>query len=1255
MSGYGRKLKRIEEDDEMYLKYAVPFPLHVAAAEGDTEALPFLTQRKHVNSCNEQGQTPLHVACKHGHTDAVIELLKLGADFSALDRHSGRTPLHYACSNSNIDIVKYLLKNGAVPYDQDKHGVYPMHVAAHSDLPEVIKCLVTAGGQVNGVDTISETPLHYAAKINCPDTIKTLVECGGNVESKNKNGETPLHIATIYGCVLNIKMLQQLGADLNSRDKNEETPLHRAVRVKKTDSIDTLAKLGADLYARNDIKECPLHLAARLGYWKEAQHLLKASTDIEVPYKKGSQAIHIAAQYGSCDVIHLLKKYKVNLNAEDKVGNRPLHFAVKAEHSEAIRVLVDLGAEINAGGKRGDTSVHQATKDKKTRMVQVLGSVGADCNTVNDAALCPLFYSAVNEDLQTSKALIHGGANVNMINSEGEGLVHIMVEEERLEALTMMKNIKANFNLLDKNGQTCVHQASRRNQTEVLRHLRDIGVDLNMANKFGLSSLHVAVLDNKGEEVDMLNSFGLELNCPSKNFKRDDDMPSLSKTPWPPQDIELEDFWKIRIGMTPVHLAFCMNSSDILHHLVSCGADINAVNNAGESVFHIAVLYKKLDWLQPLITLGANRNCTDKYGRTPLHYAAHAGDLDGIRLLLKYGAMVSETDFDERQPLHYAAEGGHFLLLRELTGNNLVADINCKDKNGCTPLHFACKMGHIETILELNTLKADVKVLDMADNTILHMAGAGGQHEVIALLAAQGHNMDIQNKDLKTPLHVAAEHGHSETMEYLLMCGADPTMRDKQGNTPTTYRLSLEGRQIVGKRIKLFNQSRSLKHTAGEINYDCKMLSVDNKVTLKRLGINVTLIAANNDIRPIIFLHRTPADSKNIDISLSALEEILSDVYELRVLCLNEECTLTIDIPLEGYPGNFDSYLKTTKNERYPQFTTSEQNGVPTFVGKVPIGRETCIKFAVVARPAIHNHEIGTDGGTLISDIDRKIRTEIPKNVLNEDTSVSIQVIETGNIEKSSSDRLFAANIVNVICDTNPSKQCQVQIPLHDVNKGVDNVIVFQVNNEEDLDNERKWLLVDTPIRLLNDCMIFNIKAFGIYIPVNISDHTSLVIDNARHGAKERIKSVLLRETSALFFYALCPKKDSFLTILECTTPGRFHRRREFWENEGFCFHSQVQHSGHFPAKPNQEFFFDVTGNIQFAGPRSRGLRLAFNPRAYKYQSFYLTLVNKKEPAVGEIQVYTNTFNDETKKGTREIMVTGLPVDLPIQKSCIIS
>lgn len=175
------------------------------------------------------------------------------------------------------------------------------------------------------------------------------------------------------------------------------------------------------------------------------------------------------------------------------------------------------------------------------------------------------------------------------------------------------------------------------------------------------------------------------------------------------------------------------------------------------------------------------------------------------------------------------------------------------------------------------------------------------------------------------------------------------------------------------------------------------------------------------------------------------------------------------------------------------------------------------------------------------------------------------------------------------------------------------------------------------------------------YIPVVLSRHSILTTDAAKRIAKEKIKSAMHRESSVLFFYAFSPKKDCFLTIFECTTPGRFQRRNDFWENEGFLFHPQVKHSGHFPARPNHTFSFDVTGNMEFLGYNSNKLKLTFNPRAYKFQSFYLMRKDKNLPQIGELQVFSIKEDSEAKTGGREVLLTSLPIDIPLNSSCVIA
>merc|ERR1712137_1408304 len=61
-----------------------------------------------VNSLNDDGETPLHWACKVGSTEIVKYLLTHGASINAMDEN-GDTPLHWAAEENHTEVAELLL------------------------------------------------------------------------------------------------------------------------------------------------------------------------------------------------------------------------------------------------------------------------------------------------------------------------------------------------------------------------------------------------------------------------------------------------------------------------------------------------------------------------------------------------------------------------------------------------------------------------------------------------------------------------------------------------------------------------------------------------------------------------------------------------------------------------------------------------------------------------------------------------------------------------------------------------------------------------------------------------------------------------------------------------------------------------------------------------------------------------------------------------------------------------------------------
>ena len=93
------------------------------------------------------------------------------------------------------------------------------------------------------------------------------------------------------------------------------------------------------------------------------------------------------------------------------------------------------------------------------------------------------------------------------------------------------------------------------------------------------------------------------------------------------------------------------------------------------------------------------------------------------------------------------------------------SDVNWKDQNGKTLLHYAAWKGHKEIAELLIANGADVNAKDDKGGTPLHVAAWEGHTEVAELFIAKGADMNAKMEDGDTPLDLAK--GHPEIADLL--------------------------------------------------------------------------------------------------------------------------------------------------------------------------------------------------------------------------------------------------------------------------------------------------------------------------------------------------------------------------------------------------------------------------------------------------------------------------------------------------------
>lgn len=225
-------------------------PIHDAARKGDAKKIKALLQAdpKLVADRDKNGDTPLHVACRHGQLAAVQVLIDAGADVNARNNYGAFTPgdLSAVFSSSNHQDPVSLLTVHGVDTSDMKNGYTPLDLCLFASRhKEIMELLIAKGADVNAQAASGATPLYFAVLRDQPDDVKFLIEKGANVNLPNAYGGTILDAALQlqYGSM--IQILIDHGADVNAMDQSNQRPLSYAMKMDDHRWADLLKKHGA--------------------------------------------------------------------------------------------------------------------------------------------------------------------------------------------------------------------------------------------------------------------------------------------------------------------------------------------------------------------------------------------------------------------------------------------------------------------------------------------------------------------------------------------------------------------------------------------------------------------------------------------------------------------------------------------------------------------------------------------------------------------------------------------------------------------------------------------------------------------------------------------------------------------------------------------------------------------------------------------------------------------------------------------------
>ena len=207
--------------------------------------------------------------------------------------------------------------------------------------------------------------------------------------------------------------------------------------------------------------------------------------------------------------------------------------------------------------------------------------------------------------------------------------------------------------------------------------------------------------------------------------------------------------------------------TDVVHALVSAGADVNLQRNDSVSPLMVASQEGHIDCVKLLVQSGAAVEvvCSD-IGLRPLYMAASNGHIEVVQFLIKQHAVVNACNNDGQSCLLTAAFNGHTDVVCALVSAG--ADVNLQRNDGASPLMAASQNGHIDCVKLLVQSGAEVGVRDSRGATPLYRAAKNGHIEVLQFLIEQHADIDIVDYRVMSPLGEAAVQGHIDVVNRLM-------------------------------------------------------------------------------------------------------------------------------------------------------------------------------------------------------------------------------------------------------------------------------------------------------------------------------------------------------------------------------------------------------------------------------------------------------------------------------------------------------
>ncbi|XP_040012311.1 ankyrin repeat and death domain-containing protein 1B [Xiphias gladius] len=240
--------------------------MHCAAINNHTEIVEYIIndlQMKELDKDDQSGHRAFALAAEHGCVEMLEMLMEPYKMATMKPNKRGDTPLHLAARNGHLDAVQLLLQSFDTRDEVNMDRETALYQAADNSQEECVLALLEAGCDPNILTTAKCSALHPVSERGDTSLVQILLPYKAHTDFQNQHLEAPLHLAVKNSHITVIHSLLDAGCNVNVTDKRSQTVMHLAAELARIEIVDMLLKARLDLALQDRQGKTALGVAAR--------------------------------------------------------------------------------------------------------------------------------------------------------------------------------------------------------------------------------------------------------------------------------------------------------------------------------------------------------------------------------------------------------------------------------------------------------------------------------------------------------------------------------------------------------------------------------------------------------------------------------------------------------------------------------------------------------------------------------------------------------------------------------------------------------------------------------------------------------------------------------------------------------------------------------------------------------------------------------------------------------------------------------